>query len=97
MVILNKSYLKGSSFKQNLWSEVSTECSGGQWSYSFSERRLFFVLTIVTIFLMSVYLTGRMQEVKGLILDVNALDSVNSEKIQEINQTLPSPTVSAEV
>ena len=97
MLTLNKSYLKRSSFKQNLWCEVSTECSGGQWSYSFSERRLFFAMTFLTLFLMTVYFTGRMQEMKGMMLDANALDQINTQKIQEINDIQPTPTTLQEL
>jgi len=84
MLSLKKSCSKSSNFKQNLWGQVSSECSGGLWCYSFSERRLFLVLSVLTIVLIAIYFTGRVQEIKGLQTDINNLNSINTKKLDQM-------------
>lgn len=70
------------NFKDQLWSEVSVSCEEEGYCYSFAERRLFYVLFGVTIFLGVIYFSGFTNEVASIFKSTRELDKLNDLKIQ---------------
>lgn len=87
---LNENCLKDNDFKQNLWLKLSSECSGGAWCYYFSEKRLFLIVLFITFFLMVIYFSGRLYDIKNIQNDIYGLDDINAKKLNELNNASQS-------
>lgn len=75
---------KSKEFKDHLWSEVSTTCQGGQWCYSAAERRLFYILFGLTIFLGAIYFSGFTNELASIYKSSKQLEAMNNQKINSM-------------
>lgn len=90
MTNLKQNYCKKSNYKDQLWNQLSSQCSGGHWCYSFSERRLFFLMFFIAFVLFIIYFSGIVTKSAQMSATLNSTDKVNSEKLYLMNNQNPS-------
>lgn len=74
---------KSKSFRDNLWSEVSTTCVDSQWCYSYAERRMFYILFGITAVLGLLYFSGFTNEIASIYKSSKELQAQNSQNLQK--------------
>jgi hypothetical protein len=86
---------KITQFKKELWIDMSNTCDSRFWTYSTSEKRLFFIFLFFFASLSFYYFNSYHQESRAVKAEIQAYAEYNTNSLKKISaetlQTTPTP------